>query len=41
MWSDVLNCAIELSSMGIRVDEKSLAAQLAAAAAEETPTEEN
>ena len=28
MWSDVLNCAIELSSMGIRVDEKSLAAQL-------------
>ena len=28
MWSDVLNCAIELSSMGIRVDADSLAAQL-------------
>lgn len=35
MWSDVLNCAIELSSMGIRVDEKSLAAQLAAAGCED------
>ncbi len=28
MWSDVLNRAIELSSMGIRVDERSLAEQL-------------
>lgn len=28
MWSDVLDCAIELSSMGVRVDEKSLADQL-------------
>ena len=28
-WSDVLNCPIELSSMGIRVDEISLAEQLA------------
>ncbi len=27
-WDDILNCAIELSSMGIRVDEKSLAEQL-------------
>ena len=35
MWSDVLNCAIELSSRGIRVDEKSLAAQLAAAGCED------
>lgn len=28
MWSDVLNRAIELSSMGIRVDERSLTEQL-------------
>jgi len=27
-WNDVLNCAIEVSSMGIRVDEKSLDTQL-------------
>ena len=27
-WNDVLNCAVEISSMGIRVDEKSLAKQL-------------
>ena len=27
-WSDVLGCAFEISSMGIRVDEKSLDAQL-------------
>jgi aspartate--ammonia ligase len=27
-WDDVLNCAIEISSMGIRVDEKSLDSQL-------------
>ena len=27
-WNDVLNCAIEISSMGIRVDEKSLDSQL-------------
>ncbi|MBQ4269602.1 MAG: aspartate--ammonia ligase [Clostridia bacterium] len=30
-WNDVLGCAIEISSMGIRVDEKSLAYQLDAA----------
>ncbi len=30
-WSDVLGCAIEVSSMGIRVDEKSLDEQLAKA----------
>ena len=30
-WSDVLGCAMELSSMGIRVDEKSLGDQLSAA----------
>jgi aspartate--ammonia ligase len=30
-WSDVLGCAIEISSMGIRVDEHSLDAQLAKA----------
>lgn len=35
MWSDVLHCAIELSSMGIRVDEKSLAAQLKEAGCED------
>ncbi|MCL2601949.1 MAG: aspartate--ammonia ligase [Treponema sp.] len=28
VWSDLLNCAIELSSMGIRVDEKTLDRQL-------------
>jgi aspartate--ammonia ligase len=28
-WSDTLGCAIEISSMGIRVDEQSLDAQLA------------
>ena len=28
MWSDVLGCAVELSSMGIRVDEKALDEQL-------------
>ncbi len=28
VWNDVLNCAFEISSMGIRVDEKSLAEQL-------------
>ena len=27
-WNDVLDCAIEISSMGIRVDEKSMAEQL-------------
>ncbi|MEE1049382.1 MAG: aspartate--ammonia ligase, partial [Clostridia bacterium] len=27
-WNDVLNCAFEISSMGIRVDEKSLDEQL-------------
>jgi len=27
-WDDVLQCAIEISSMGIRVDEKALASQL-------------
>ncbi|MDR0487418.1 MAG: aspartate--ammonia ligase [Treponema sp.] len=30
-WNDVLGCAFELSSMGIRVDEKSLDTQLAKA----------
>ena len=33
-WNDVLGCAIEISSMGIRVDEKSLAEQLVKANAE-------
>lgn len=28
VWNDVLNCAFELSSMGIRVDEESLLSQL-------------
>ncbi|MBE6936403.1 MAG: aspartate--ammonia ligase [Ruminococcaceae bacterium] len=28
IWSDVLNCAIEISSMGIRVDQESLDRQL-------------
>ena len=27
-WSDVLGCAVEISSMGIRVDEKSMSEQL-------------
>ena len=27
-WHDTLDCALEISSMGIRVDEKSLASQL-------------
>jgi len=31
VWNDVLGCAFELSSMGIRVDEDALRAQLAAA----------
>ena len=31
IWSDVLSCAVEISSMGIRVDEASLDRQLTAA----------
>ena len=34
-WSDLLGCAVEISSMGIRVDEKSLDAQLTKANANE------
>ena len=34
-WDDVLNCAMEISSMGIRVDEKSLDEQLTKANANE------
>lgn len=34
-WFDNLNCAMEISSMGIRVDEASLARQLAVAGCEE------
>ncbi len=34
-WDDVLNCAIEISSMGIRVDEKALDEQLKKAGADE------
>ncbi|MBQ3482695.1 MAG: aspartate--ammonia ligase [Clostridia bacterium] len=34
-WDDTLDCAVEISSMGIRVDERSLAAQLKAAGAED------
>ncbi len=34
-WSDVLGCAFEISSMGIRVDEVSLAQQLKKAGCEE------
>ena len=34
-WDDVIDDAIEISSMGIRVDEKSLASQLKAANAED------
>ncbi len=33
-WSDVLGCAVEISSMGIRVDEAALSYQLKAANAE-------
>ncbi len=35
LWHETLDCALEISSMGIRVDEKSLAKQLKAAGAEE------
>ncbi len=35
MWNDILDCALELSSMGIRVDEKSLDEQLKKSGAEE------
>ena len=35
MWSDVLHCAIEISSMGIRVDADSLASQLKEAGCED------
>lgn len=38
VWDDVLGCALELSSMGIRVDAASLARQLAAAEAEDRRT---
>lgn len=34
-WSEVLECAFEVSSMGIRVDEKSLDVQLAKAGADD------
>ncbi len=34
-WDDVLDCAMEISSMGIRVDEKSLDEQLKKAGADE------
>jgi aspartate--ammonia ligase len=34
-WNDVLNCAFEISSMGIRVDAKSLEEQLKKASCEE------
>ena len=34
-WDDVLGCAMEISSMGIRVDEKSLDEQLKKAGLEE------
>ena len=34
-WNDILGCAMELSSMGIRVDEKSLDKQLTKANADE------
>ena len=37
-WDDVLNCAMEISSMGIRVDEKSLDEQLKKANADERRT---
>ena len=35
VWDDILGCALELSSMGIRVDAASLARQLHAAGAED------
>lgn len=35
VWNEVLGCAFEISSMGIRVDEKSLAKQLKVAHAED------
>lgn len=35
MWNELLGCAIELSSMGIRVDEKSLSEQLTKCSADE------
>ena len=34
-WDDVLDCAVEISSMGIRVDENSLSEQLEKAGANE------
>ena len=34
-WFDTLNCALEISSMGIRVDEKSLRSQLEKAGCED------
>lgn len=34
-WDETLGCALEISSMGIRVDEKTMAAQLKAANAED------
>lgn len=34
-WDEVLGCAMEISSMGIRVDEKSLSSQLACAELDE------
>lgn len=34
-WDDVLDCALEVSSMGIRVDEESLTSQLVKAGCEE------
>ena len=37
-WNDLLDCAFEISSMGIRVDEKSLDEQLKAANANERRT---
>ena len=37
-WDDVLNCAMEISSMGIRVNEKSLDEQLTKAGANERRT---
>ena len=37
-WSDILNCAVEISSMGIRVDEKSLDEQLTKANANDRRT---
>ncbi len=37
-WSDILGCAVEISSMGIRVDEKSLDEQLTKANANDRRT---